>query len=368
MYRPHMLLATLLLTLSAFASAQGIMAMKLLTPSAGWAATGTQLFWTNDNGHTWKNVTPSTASQESIVTVFFLDTSTGWVLFSKYEEPEPRFDLASTADGGASWSVKQVTIPNLNPNATTLSGSGGITFVDRRHGWMSLDVTSGAAFRLAVLIATADGGKTWDWAPGGSGTGGAIGFLNTKVGWEAGGPGGQKLFATYDGANTWQELSLPAPQGSSRAEPMVAWYDLPVFPDGKNGFLPVTYSGPEGSGLTLVLFASADQGQTWKLDRMLPKLPEIYGGIPFPSAVADSTLITAYVTNNTYLTLTTVAPDGKVSTTTTDMLPPKSSVAALSFSGVTLGWVLVGGRLFSTSDGGNTWAEITLRETRPSSK
>src|SRR5262249_10554787 len=84
--------------------------MRLLTAETGWASTAHQLFWTADRGHTWKDITPKAANEDTIASVFFLNPSTGWVLFSRYDEPEPRFDLAATTNGGNRWSVRRVTM------------------------------------------------------------------------------------------------------------------------------------------------------------------------------------------------------------------------------------------------------------------
>jgi len=220
---------------------------------------------------------------------------------------------------------------------------------------MNLGVVSSASFVLAVLIRTSDGGKTWELAPGGSGTAGEICFLNSKAGWVAGDPDGEQLFATADGANSWTELSLTAPGDAS----LTPHYDLPTFEAEKSAYLPVTYSGTAGSGLTVVLFSSNDAGQTWKANRTLPHLPEVYGGVPFRTSVADSTLIAAYVSNRTNITLISVDSDGRVtSSTVKNAVAPNSAVKSITFITHEHGWAL-GGELLSTNDSGSTWRKIT---------
>jgi len=266
--------------------------MKLLTSEVGWSATGSQLFWTTSAGTQWKDITPPTTAKEEITSVFFLDTSIGWVLLvgDAPDADEPRFDIASTADAGTTWSITHVKIPNLNPDQTTLAGDGRIGFVDPLHGWMNLGFSSSANFRLGGLLATSDGGKSWDWAPDSPGISGTVRLVSVKDGWVAGGPGNHQLYVTHDGGNTWKELLLKAPTEVYPATNPV--YDLPTFEDSKHGHIAVTYSGPEGSGLALVVFATADGGLTWNSEIVLSHLPEIYGGVPFPSTLVDSVLIT----------------------------------------------------------------------------
>lgn len=344
--------------------ADSIESMKLLTSDVGWAANRSSLFWTTDNGKHWKDIAPRTRVQGEIVSVFFLDNSVGWVLLlaGGQQADEPRFDLAATIDAGAHWSTTPVVIPNLNSESMQFMGDGRIDFVDPRHGWLNLSVASSANFRLGALLATTDGGKQWDWVPQSPGVSGAIRFPTLKDGWLAGGPGGEKLFATHDGSKTWQEVSLPPPAQAQRT--MRPTYDLPTFEDGKRGFLPVTYGGGEGAGLSLVLFSSDDGGLSWKLDRTLPNLPEIYGGVPLPSVVVESILITSLVTNQTNLTLKTVERGGKFGSVTAAVAEHVSSVDQLSFVLRTRGWILLDGKLLSTADGGSSWSNITPRATR----
>ena len=92
-------LALFLGSLLSLSSAQQVQSMKLLTPRVGWFATNGHLFWTASGGKEWKDITPNTASKETISSVFFLDTSTGWVLFVHGDKnDQAHFELASTAD------------------------------------------------------------------------------------------------------------------------------------------------------------------------------------------------------------------------------------------------------------------------------
>ena len=271
--RVRLVLSILTACLCSAVSAQqgGIESMKLLTPEEGWAATRSSLFWTRDNGQHWKDIAPRTKVREKIVSAFFLDNSVGWVLLADGDRQAdgPRFSLATTIDAGANWSIAPLVISHLNPESTQFMGDGRIDFVDSRSGWMNLSIASSANFRLGALLATTDGGKTWDWVPDSPGVSGAIRFSTLKDGWRAGGPGGAKLFVTHDGSRTWREVMLaPPPQVQQAVHPT---YDLPTFEDGKHGYLPVTYGGAEGPALSLVLFSTDDGGLSWKPDRTVTR-------------------------------------------------------------------------------------------------
>jgi photosystem II stability/assembly factor-like uncharacterized protein len=347
----------LLVVMCTIATAQ-VRSMKLLTAQIGWAETSDRLFWTANDGGEWRDITPNTASKGVISSVFFLDTSTGWVVFVYGDRSdEAHFELASTANSGKDWSVAHLIIPHLNQRQFPVSGPSRMDFVDNVHGWIDLDLESNANFRAAILLATTDGGKTWDWAPKSPGVAGRIYFVDTENGWLAGGPGDQKLYATYDGSKSWQEVLLKAPAEARPATDPT--YDRPpVCSDPKHCFLAVTYSGPEDSPSALVLFASEDSVRTWIPSRIVSGLKTSSRGQIFPSVIADSTLITASMSGHTPA-LVTVPPGVHSKSANAELDVPDSPFLQLSFVSPDDGWILSNGKLLSTSDGGETWANVT---------
>lgn len=129
--------------------------MKMLAPGIGWATSSHGLLWTQDGGKYWKDITPkSSLGFDSIRDIFFLDGRHGWVLFAKYGEPVPKFDLAATDDTGSTWSITHVAIPE---NEGNLAAGGRIAFADARHGWMVLDIATSSAFHSGTLVLTVNG-------------------------------------------------------------------------------------------------------------------------------------------------------------------------------------------------------------------
>jgi photosystem II stability/assembly factor-like uncharacterized protein len=59
---------------------------KLLTADSGWPSTGTQLFWTNNNGNTWSNISPPNNFGDKYADVTFVTNRIGWVLFVHHEQ------------------------------------------------------------------------------------------------------------------------------------------------------------------------------------------------------------------------------------------------------------------------------------------
>jgi len=340
-----------------------IQSMKLLTPKVGWAATHNQVFWTRDSGRHWKDITPTLKATE-ITSVFFLNSSAGWVLLTRRNEATndvSGFDLASTGNAGASWKLTPVKITDLSPQ-TLLPGDGRMDFVDSQHGWINLGGVGSAAINAGFTLATADGGKTWVGLRGGSnfeaGGRGDLRFTSPEDGWFS---NGVELFVTHDGGDSWRKISLEAPP---EARPAVnPAYDLPTFIDDHRGFLPVTYSTPYSASApksALVLFSTEDSGRSWRVDRILSNLGEMSYGQTIPSSMADSTWVAAAGTDPKHTTVARISRGGRVNTPG----EVSSGISGLVFADSLEGWAISGvGQLLLTTDGGSTWIEITPRTT-----
>lgn len=342
--------------------------MKLIAPGVGWSFTNHGLLWTEDGGKDWKDITPrsSLGPVAQIKDVFFLDTRHGWVLFSKWDEPEALFDLARTDNKGATWSILRVHVDLGN-----LAADGQIAFADPIHGWMVLDSATSSAVHAGSLFLTSDGGRTWRNSPDDPGGQGPILPVTPKEGWLVGNGQDDDLHVTWDGVKNWQTVSLPAPKEIYPAIYPTA--DVPVFEDEKHGFVAVTYSGSNGVKSAAVLFATVNGGHSWAADRVLTNLEEGSQGERLPSAVADSIWITARVSAyQPELTTLSAGSRLRASIARWSNSAGYSEVYQLSFLTPKQGWIIqdsghegavlmrVGdGNLLSTTDGGATWTDIT---------
>ena len=343
---------------------------KLLSPNTGWVSTGDRLLSTADNGAHWKDISPPNPNTDHYASVFFLDANTGWVLFSHRvqdnERPEPVSDEPSsdwgfafsfTADGGATW-----TAANLPPwhGGRGLSDQGVVAFADRLHGWMSLGVDGNTMTAGSALLLTSDGGRSWHDTPdakeGPEGRIEGILALTDKDIWIlAKSEGGSALWATHDGGNSYQGISLSAPKEVAPAD--YPTYSLPVFADSLNGFVAVTYSVGNGDKSAAVLFSTLDGGRTWNPDRILSNLVQ---DETVSTTVAGSNWILPFAPQGSEPTLVKLSPGGKT-TAATHRSSGDFNRCGLSFPAATKGWMNCSGELSSTNDGGTSWTAITPR-------
>jgi photosystem II stability/assembly factor-like uncharacterized protein len=362
------------------------LAMKLLTPKIGWTLTEKGLYWTTNAGTNWQNITPQSVSGENITAVFFLNTSQGWVVCCDNSGKQKRFNIAFTNDSGVHWSISPLKTPasilaeenrldtivkkhpgDLQFQHSAMGGTGWIDFINSNHGWMILgyyDTARPTDIHTGIILETIDGGKTWKQVGDNLPTAGDFHFVTTKDSWLTSHVGSGFLYVTHNGGDTWQKVTLPPPPPLSEED---GWYDLPIFKDSQNGFMPVTY---ETENLpSLVLFVTHDGGKTWKADRVLPNMKDIAN--VYPSTVVDSVLITLSASeSDRSLTLIKVFPGGRTVETEADALDIKGNLTPrslyfgagwhLSFINSNQGWVSTyTSQLLSTSDGGATWTVIT---------
>ncbi len=340
--------------------------MKLLRAGTGWAATPTHLFWTSSGGQEWKDITPKAKNAlQRIASVFFLDTSTGWVLLACADQADEAkddtcFEVAATTNAGGSWLLVHPVITDPSPVAG-LSGRGWINFADRQHGWLLLKVATNLAFSWGVMLRTKDGGRTWEGLPTPPAAE-EFRFLTATEGWMA---RAGDLYVSRDAGTSWRPVTLPP-----KSFPVRVWGSCPDAPSafGKAVLLPVRYElvpdDESRASSTIVLFASTDRGRTWKEDGRISGLPDNFGpDMAYPSAIASSALITVFEDQKGKLILQTLHDGNTARTTSSNVTTSQHGpVSPLSFTDPNHGWIMVDGRLLTTSDGGTTWSEITPRD------
>lgn len=341
------LLSTFLTTATARAAN-----LKLLTPKTGWALAGPGLMWTTDGGADWTNITPPLPAGEHVSAVFFLNTQDGWVLLTGATpgSKAPHLDIATTVNSGASWSVAPLDVPGTDLAADDLSGGGHLFFLDTLNGWANLDIPGMS--RPALLLETHDGGGNWSRSPNNPNVAGELRFINSKIGWLLGGPSGAELYATRNGGERWTQISLTATVGGGPTT--CGLNGLPHFKDENHGYVATSCLGG-----AIVLFGTEDGGKTWKQQRVLTGMA---GMATVATSVADSALIAGAVSDQT-LTLLRETPQG-MTKASSKIAMPRSGVSDLSFADTMNGWALLeyhgtAHQLLATSDGGNSWTDIT---------
>ncbi len=339
-----------------------ISSFHLLTPTTGWALVGNKLLWTEQNGKDWQDRTPKLSSNQTITSVFFLNSTSGWVLLGTQPTTGTftSFSPESTTDAGKTWTKTaplQVS-PDLLP---VLSRLTFLTFFDAKHGWLELQLASSSNFKYGLLFATQNGGATWSELPRPPVVD-QMDFISPTVGWIAGGPAGDSLYRTTDGGKSWQAQTLPVPPGTADAKR--PQYSKPSFSNSNDGILPVTYLGTNDDPYSsFAVYTTSNGGNSWS-QKSFEKL-SVIGTVP--SSAYDSAIIRAFATGNSFVIGSHMLSRPLASTGLSDL-----TIDAISFVDQYNGWLKASGdsctsgpncqtptKLFATTDGGQSLTDIT---------
>ena len=229
--------------------------------AVGTAADGPLVLYSNDAGRTWKRgAVPNVGRLQA---VSFVDADHGWAVGLGWElditgDHIGPGVIVATADGGRTWRPQPV------PEGTV--PLSGVAFADQNRGWATGQNIRDAQCR-SVFLATTDGGLTWVPRPVGSGPGCDlvdVAVVDDRrivaVGWGRFDPplaSASVAAISDDGGVTWQVTEIP-----NMILSKVAVHGQQLVAVGQ-----ATDSPSYGGGL----YRSNDRGLTWvKGDRFGP--------------------------------------------------------------------------------------------------
>ena len=308
-------------------------------PSRGLVAGTGTIRSTSDGGATW-TAACLPESTDGYVVALAVRGDRAWAAGTP-REGGGAFLLRST-DAGSTWT--DVALP---PGANSLKD---ITFPDDDHGWAvgqhtQTDPAYGPQYGDgALLLRTTDGGVTWTLAhafdPDVAAGLNRLSFSDPRHGWAVGQTrtNTPALLATADGGDTWEPRSLPA---GVREVHGVA------FVDERHGWITAGI-GPDGADSEGAILATADGGGTWTVQ---------WRGAQSPvSALFFADTAHGWVVSNP-AEGGTVLRTGDGGATWTATLTPGRALGAIAFTDTRTGWVAgqQGAFVYATGDGGATW-------------
>jgi len=211
---------------------------------------------TTDGGATWANLSleQSGFKPELLNSIHFIDKDRGWVAGLEFGGKPI---VLRTVDGGASWTGARVDAKQAPVT---------IFFTDEKNGWMggatplSEDEPEGGP---SSLLATTDGGATWQQQRRLSISLSDIFFIDKLSGWATGHKGA--IYHTSDGGRTWDsqksELELPEGLAGTQGRGGKKYKIRGIhFINGQNGFAAATADEDESG----ILIATNDGGAVWR--------------------------------------------------------------------------------------------------------
>ena len=256
-----------------------LLEFQLISANQGWLAINNRLYWTDDHGGSWKNITPPDLNQRLINTVSFIDINNGWIILNNQTDPFS-FAIERTIDNGTTWQAMPLDLfktGDVNSPSDTIY----MQWLDMQTGWLVVKEATSSNFSSGSLFKTTNGGKTW--AKLSIPIGEPVYFITDNIGWVAGGADGSSLYQTLDGGLTWQLQTIVSTTDDGNA---LALYQLPKFDTINDGLIPVIIK--EGNNEKVNFYSTSDGGQSWNLINNVPLGSDLGSWNNIPLKVIDT--------------------------------------------------------------------------------
>ncbi len=249
--------------------------MDLVDDRQGWVLSEDRLLWSENRGESWVETGPRLEAGERLLAAEFLNASMGWALVQ--DDPLGLPGLRYTLGDRSTWG--EAELPEIELPAPVRAAS--LEFINPETGWLVLQLESSSNFSLGILLATTDGGQTWEQRD--LPVAEPVHFTDEVNGWVKGGPR-DELYTTQDGGRSWKletaaealaaavgPVQLNLPQGAVEVEQGpggIAWAWVREV-DCRGTKTPAEAeqsAAEEDFQCTAVsrLVSSTDQGQTWQ--------------------------------------------------------------------------------------------------------
>src|SRR5450759_281407 len=309
-----------------------------VTPSLGWAVINPftpsssvgqfRVFRTVDGARHWELQLTGQSSSPGFtsITVHFFDTTHGYMAVDLAFAGERVY---LTTDSGDEWHAVQLPAPQ----------TVAVTFSDATHAWAAAQANTPSG-QLFKLYATSDGAATWQRLPDPPGDAYYLAFRGSSEAWMGSlGPGPPHVYTSTDAGRSWQRHDLPPPPGRTW-DTTGSGTTVQLLP--RIGAVATTESGVTGSSVAS-LFTSFDTGSTW---RLVPTSP---GEVGFQDtshwwAITGTVLSKSTDAGQTWSQVNSALPDWQF---VPHVLDSKHAWAELTVAG--------GYGLALTSDGGLHW-------------
>lgn len=173
--------------------------LQLLSATTGWVLREHNLLWTADGGHTWQDISPRVTSRDEILGVQFINQVQGWLVSRQLNETgNIKLSIFRTLDAGNKWT--EIPLVGFSQSEILELETAKFQFLDDATGWLAFKLISSSNFSFGRLLATKDGGLTWQERD--LPLGEPVVFQDELHGWTVGGPLNQ-AFYTDDGGVSW---------------------------------------------------------------------------------------------------------------------------------------------------------------------
>jgi photosystem II stability/assembly factor-like uncharacterized protein len=225
-----------------------------LSSQQGWLVADHRIYWTNDRGASWKDISPA-----PVQLAYFLPSGQGWAAANGEQSS---LEFYSTTNWGKSWEVQPISLPGQDSWIVRQ-----VEFSSPAQGWMVLQKQTSPAFDMGYLLKTSNGGANWQAydLP-------ASGRVDFYTQWEAQLMSSQQgtVFKSLDGGVSWQLaeqrksqfFAPPLPEGTT----LSGWIgnDLGWAATASGSCTGQKFAPGFTCSVESGLWQTQDAGQTWE--------------------------------------------------------------------------------------------------------
>jgi photosystem II stability/assembly factor-like uncharacterized protein len=332
----------------------------LVLDTQGWVRAQGRLFWTDDGGSSWRDITPPIGENAYLWWVRFFDTHRGIALavakLPADQWPlEARIVVLRTDDGGRSWagSAEWATL--------AFSSEGKLDYafaLSPDQIWVSVDMTQSMNSSMGEVFRTDDGGRSWSKSD--LPYSGQVVFVSSDTGFTASSccyGAFPQLYRTRNGGGEWEQQTLAPIPDDTRWY----WHDygMPVFFGPLEGVTAVALRNADWRPTDLVLYRTRDAGASWEEVTAFAGASES-AGISSHSTVLDAASATVW--GVILGDVAAVTRDGGESFAEWSLASMSPGVDKLMLSDGELAWALEfhneGHKLLRTHDQGAHWEAV----------
>ena len=200
-----------------------------------WLKSGSRLYYTQDGGNQWSEITPETGLIDPYLLISFPTSDLGFALYLTQTETRIELEIVKTSTQGAEWSLVLGDLQEkINQQYYQPFGEIQMQWLDERNAMVLVKEFSSSNFSIGTLFVSKDGGESWSakQVPIAE----KFVFLDTQVGFMLNPSSSESLYRTLDGGESWSLFGLEMPQDFQENHIEV---DLPLSTQDKRVFLPV---------------------------------------------------------------------------------------------------------------------------------